>query len=155
MTRSRSMYYVICGKVLVNIVFQDAKKNYLTLLQQGENLVHLINRFDELHCFRLHKDCVFYAPESSMKLAISVARPYLVSPRACSGKFSKSGKFKLHVTSLDYLAQYAKYKASITFKWIARCITEKIKAHLGQITEDTPEHQGVIVYSIDNTPLVR
>ena len=92
MTRSRSMYYVICGKVLVNIVFQDAKKkNYLTLLQQGENLVHLINRFDELHCFRLHKDRVFYAPESSMKLAISVARPYLVSPRACSGKFSKSG----------------------------------------------------------------
>ena len=59
------------------------------------------------------------------------------------------------MTSLDYLAQYAKYKASITFKWIARCITEKIKVHLGQITEDTPEHQGVIVYSIDNTPLVR
>jgi len=135
------MYYVIWGKVLVNIVFQDAKKNYLTLVQQGKNLIHLIDRFDEPHCFRLHKYRVFYAPESSMKLAISVARPNLVSPGMCSGKkFSKSRKFKLHVTSLDYLAQYAKYKASITFKWIARCITEKIQAHLEQITEDTPEH---------------
>jgi len=63
-----------------------------------------------------------------MKLAISVARPNLVSLGTCFGKFSKSGKFKLHVTSLDYLAQYAKYKASIAFKkWIARCITEKRK----------------------------
>ena len=45
-----------------------------------------------------------------MKLVISVARPNLVSPGTCSGRFSKSRKFKLHVTSLDYLAQYAKYK---------------------------------------------
>lgn len=101
--------------------------HHLTSLQQGKNLVHLIDRSDEPHCFRLHKDRVFYAPESSMKLAISVARPNLVSLGTCFGKFSKSGKFKLHVTSLDYLAQYAKYKASITFKWIARCITEKRK----------------------------
>jgi len=62
-----------------------------------------------------------------MKLAISVARQSLVSLGTCFGKFSKSGKFKLHVTSLDYLAQYAKYKASMTFKWISRCITEKGK----------------------------
>ena len=67
------------------------KKNYLTLLQQGENLVHLIDRFDEPHCFRLHKDRVFDAYESSMKLAISAARPNLVSPGTCSGKFSERG----------------------------------------------------------------
>lgn len=45
-----------------------------------------------------------------MRLGISVARPNLVSLGTCFGKFSKSGKFKLHVTALDYLAQYAKYK---------------------------------------------
>lgn len=47
-----------------------------------------------------------------MKLAISVARPNLVSLGTCFGKFSKSGKFKLHITCLDYLAQYAKFKVS-------------------------------------------
>jgi ribosome biogenesis protein Nip4 len=48
-----------------------------------------------------------------MRLAISVARPNLVSLGTCFGKFSKSGKFKLHITALDYLAQYAKYKVYI------------------------------------------
>lgn len=47
-----------------------------------------------------------------MRMAISVARPNLVSLGTCFGKFSKSGKFKLHITALDYLAQYAKYKVS-------------------------------------------
>lgn len=45
-----------------------------------------------------------------MRLGISVARPNLVSLGTCFGKFSKSGKFKLHITSLDYIAKYAKYK---------------------------------------------
>ena len=30
-----------------------------------------------------------------------------------------------------------------------------LKAHLGRITEDAPEHQGVVVYSMNDTPLVR
>lgn len=30
-----------------------------------------------------------------------------------------------------------------------------VKAHLGRITEDTPEHQGVVVYSMSDVPLVR
>ena len=77
---------------------------------QGKNLVHLIDRPDEPHCFRLQKDRVFYVSESSMRLAISVARPNLISLGTCFGKFTKSGKFKLHITALDYLAQYAKYK---------------------------------------------
>ena len=29
-----------------------------------------------------------------------------------------------------------------------------LKAHLGRITEDTPEHQGVVVFSMNDIPLV-
>jgi hypothetical protein len=47
-----------------------------------------------------------------LALATSVARPNLVSLGTCFGKFSKSGKFKLGVTALDWLATYAKYKVS-------------------------------------------
>jgi hypothetical protein len=79
---------------------------------QGKNLVHLIDRPDEPYCFRLQKDRVYYVSESSMRLGISVARSNLVSLGTCFGKFSKSGKFKLHITALDYVAQYAKYKVS-------------------------------------------
>jgi hypothetical protein len=47
-----------------------------------------------------------------LHLATSVARPNLVSLGTCFGKFSKTGKFKLGITSLDWLAKYAKYKVS-------------------------------------------
>jgi hypothetical protein len=29
-----------------------------------------------------------------------------------------------------------------------------LKAHLGRITEDTPEHQGVVVFNMADVPLV-
>lgn len=29
-----------------------------------------------------------------------------------------------------------------------------LKAHLGRITEDTPEHQGVVIFSMSDVPLV-
>jgi 60S ribosome subunit biogenesis protein NIP7 len=114
-----------------------------------------------------------------MRLGISVARPNLVSLGTCFGKFSKSGKFKLHITALDHLAQYAKYKVCWTvFQFSPPSATEShtvrlqvwikpngempflygnhvLKAHLGRITEDTPEHQGVVVYSMNDMPLVR
>lgn len=110
-----------------------------------------------------------------MKLGISVARPNLVSLGTCFGKFSKSGKFKLHITCLDYLAQYAKYKVRYHFYLYIFTINlvhvqvwikpngempflygnHVVKAHLGRITEDTPEHQGVVVFSMNDTPLVR
>jgi ribosome biogenesis protein Nip4 len=48
-----------------------------------------------------------------MRLAVSVSRKNLISLGTCLGKVGKSGKFKLHITALDYLAQYAKYKVFI------------------------------------------
>ena len=30
-----------------------------------------------------------------------------------------------------------------------------VKAHLGRITEDTPEHQGVVVFNMNDVPLAR
>ena len=117
-----------------------------------------------------------------MKLATSVARPNLVSLGTCLGKFSKSGKFRLHISSLDLLSKYAKYKVSVyvvieppgRLGFGAKELTHVrhfqvwikpngempflygnhvLKAHLGRITEDTPEHQGVVVFNMSDTPL--
>lgn len=43
-----------------------------------------------------------------MKRAGNIGRQNLLSFGTCFGKFTKSGKFRLHVTALDYLAPYAK-----------------------------------------------
>ncbi len=43
-----------------------------------------------------------------MRKAACIARDQLLSFGTCLGKFTKSGKFHLHITALDYLAPYAK-----------------------------------------------
>ncbi|KAK4686410.1 60S ribosome subunit biogenesis protein NIP7, partial [Tremellales sp. Uapishka_1] len=122
----------------------------------GKNLVHLIDRDDDdAYCFRLHKDRVYYLPLPMLHLATSVARPNLISLGTCFGRFSKSGKFKLGVTALDWLAKYAKYKVWIKPPGELPFLygNHVVKAHLGRITEDTPEHQGVVVFSMSDIPL--
>lgn len=74
----------------------------------GRNVSYLIDRADEPHVFRLQKDRVYYVKEELLKRAENVSRDNLVSLGVCFGKFTKTLKFKLHVTCLDYLAQYAK-----------------------------------------------
>lgn len=34
----------------------------------------------------------------------------IISIGTCFGKFTKSGKFRLHITALDYLSPYAQVK---------------------------------------------
>lgn len=93
----------------------------------GSNIKHLIDRPDETYCFRLQKDRVYYVryelgrlgnsmgyscgySESMMRMATNIGRDHLGSLGVCFGKFTKTGKFTLHITALDHLAQYAKVK---------------------------------------------
>ena len=93
----------------------------------GENIKLLIDREDGTYCFRLHKDRVYYVSEKIMKQvgtiwkykyihlelslqASNVARENLVSLGTCFGKFTKTRKFRLHITALDFLAPYAQHK---------------------------------------------
>lgn len=46
--------------------------------------------------------------ERIMTRATNVERKKLLSLGICFGKFTKTGKFRLHITALDYLAPYAK-----------------------------------------------
>lgn len=46
--------------------------------------------------------------ERILKLATNISRDKLVSVGTCFGKFTKTNKFRLHITALDFLAPYAK-----------------------------------------------
>ena len=43
-----------------------------------------------------------------MKYASCVGKDELISFGTCFGKFTKTLKFRLHITALDFLAPYAK-----------------------------------------------
>ena len=77
----------------------------------GRNIKQLIDRPDEPHCFRLHKERVYYVSERVMRQATSIARDDLVALGTCFGKFTKTKKFHLKISALDHLAQYAKVRA--------------------------------------------
>ncbi|XP_059523614.1 60S ribosome subunit biogenesis protein NIP7 homolog isoform X3 [Myotis daubentonii] len=121
----------------------------------GENLQLLVDRPDGTYCFRLHNDRVYYVSEKILKLAANIAGDKLVSLGTCFGKFTKTHKFRLHITALDYLAPYAKYKV-----WIKPGAEQSflygnhvLKSGLGRITENTSQYQGVVVYSMADIPL--
>jgi 60S ribosome subunit biogenesis protein NIP7 len=121
----------------------------------GSNISKLIDRTDEPHTFRLIKDRVYYLSESQMKLVTNIGRENLLSIGTCFGKFTKNMKFRLHITCLDYLSQYAKYKvwvkpgAEMTFLY-GNNVT---KAGLARITDATPQYGGIVVYSMADIAL--
>ncbi|GAB1603346.1 60S ribosome subunit biogenesis protein NIP7 homolog [Argonauta hians] len=121
----------------------------------GDNISQLLERSDGKYCFRLHKDRVYYCKETLMKKACHVSRENLKSFGTCFGKFTKSHKFRLHVTALDFLAPYAQHKV-----WLKPNAEQQflygnhiMKAGLGRITENAEQYKGVVVYNMNDLPL--
>ncbi|XP_050312690.1 60S ribosome subunit biogenesis protein NIP7 homolog [Anthonomus grandis grandis] len=121
----------------------------------GPNIKQLIERPDGIYCFREQKDRVYYVSETILKLANTVPQEHLISVGTCFGKFTKSGKFKLHITALNYLAPYAQCKI-----WLKPTAEQQFlygnnvsKAGLGRISENCEKYQGVVVFSMSDLPL--
>lgn len=129
----------------------------------GRSLSHLISPPDaaggarsERHVFRIQNSRVYYVRESIANLATSVARQNLLSLGTCLGKFTKTGKFRIHITALDTIAPHARYKVWIKPNGEMPFLYggNIVKAHVGRWSEDCPQHQGVVVLGMNDTPLV-
>lgn len=121
--------------------------------------------------------------EKLLKGAASIPRGSLVALGTCFGKFTKTQKFRLNVTALDFLAPYAKVRARSPPRppptpqhpppvlsavplsqykvWVKPGSEQSflygnhvLKSGLGRITENTAQYQGVVVYSMADVPLV-
>jgi 60S ribosome subunit biogenesis protein NIP7 len=135
----------------------ETKTLFLKLSEYiGKNIEKMINRTDERHCFRLAKgDRCYYISEGLMKASTVISRDSLLAVGTCIGKFTKTGKFRLHVTALEYLAKYAKYKV-----WVKQSAemgflygNHVTKQGLARMTESTPQYAGVVVFSMGDIPL--
>ena len=90
-----------------------------------------------------------------LKKAAHVGRDELLSAGTMFGKFTKTKKFKLNITCLDYLAKYCKYKVWVKPQGEQTFLygNHVLKGHLARITENTPSNVGVVVFSITDIPL--
>ncbi|CAG9858519.1 unnamed protein product [Phyllotreta striolata] len=121
----------------------------------GTNVKLLIERPDGLYCFREQKDRIYYVSEKILKWANNMPPEHLICVGTCFGKFTKSNKFRLHVTALSYLAPYAQSKI-----WLKAAAEQQFlygnhvaKSGLGRISENAEKYQGVVVYSMTDLPL--
>jgi 60S ribosome subunit biogenesis protein NIP7 len=121
----------------------------------GGKLKYMIERDDKVFVFRLHKTRIFYCDEELLKYAGHFEKKKLMSFGTCVGKFTKTGKFRINITALDYLSKYAKYKV-----WIKPGGEQSflygnhvLKSHIARITEDTAQYSGIVVYNINDLPL--
>ncbi|KAI9832658.1 MAG: ribosome biosynthesis protein nip7 [Sarea resinae] len=126
----------------------------------GRSLTHLITDSTsadstDRHVFRLHNSRVYYVRLSIANIATTIPRANLLSLGTCLGKFTKTGKFRLHITALDVMAPHARYKVWIKPNGEMPFLYggNVVKAHVGRWSEDCPEHQGVVVLGMDDTPL--
>ena len=127
----------------------------------GRSLNALVTSVDDpssndRYVFRLHGSRVYYMRLSLANLATSIPRANLLSLGICVGKFTKTGKFRIHVTALEVIAPHARYKVWIKQNGEMPFMYggNVVKAHIGRWSEDCPEHQGVVVFNMDDTPLV-
>lgn len=109
------------------------------------------------YVFRIQHSRVYYVRSQLANLATSVSRDSLLSLGTCLGKFTKTGKFRLHITALDVIAKHARYKVWVKANGEMPFLYggHVVKAHVGRWSEECPEHQGVVVLSMGDTPLVR
>lgn len=135
----------------------EETENVFEKLQKyiGSNVKLLIDRPDGNYCFRLHREKVFYVSESIMLRSVNISRDNLISVGTCFGKFNRAGKFKLHITALTYMYPYAKYKV-----WLKPAAEQSflygnhvLKNGIASMTENTPQHEGVVVFSSSDLPL--
>lgn len=126
----------------------------------GNSLKNLIAPLDDSpnadrYVFRLQNQRCYYVLESLVNLATSVKRDQLLSIGTCLGKFTKTGKFRLHITALPIISQHARYKLWVKSNGEMPFLYggNIVKAHVGRWSEDCPEHQGVVVYSMNDTAL--
>jgi 60S ribosome subunit biogenesis protein NIP7 len=121
----------------------------------GNNAKHLIDRKDEEWVFRLHHNRIWYAPLRLVKLASTVARKNLLAIGVMFAKVTHAGHMRIQVTALDYIAQYAPFKV-----WVKPSQEQSFlygnhvtRAGLGRITENTPQYQGVAVFTMGDIPI--
>ena len=79
----------------------------------------------------------------------------MISFGVCIGKFTKSRKFRLHCTFVDYLAPYAKNKV-----WLKAGSEQAflygnhvLKSGVARVSEEMDANQGVLVFSSADCPI--
>ncbi|KAH8690194.1 60S ribosome subunit biogenesis protein NIP7 [Talaromyces proteolyticus] len=107
------------------------------------------------YVFRLSQGRVYYLRLSLANLATSISRDNLLACGTCLGRFTKSGKFRLHITALSIIAPLARHKVFLRSNGVMPFLYggHVAKAHTQRWPQDCHEYDGMIVFDSNEMPL--
>ncbi|CAH8529377.1 unnamed protein product [Heterobilharzia americana] len=134
---------------------EEFKKVVSKIQNYIKDVDELLNRSDDKYNFYLHRGRVFYCRTSLAKHAATVKKKHLLSFGTCIGRFSKTEKFKIHITALDFLAPYAKHRV-----WLKTPSEQQflygqnvVRSGLAKMSDNTPQYAGVVVMNMSDMPI--
>ena len=121
----------------------------------GRNIKYLIDNEAEEYCFRLQKDRVYYMRLQIAQQATSIGRDNLLSIGTCFGKFTKTGKFRLHITALPYLAQYCSCKIWVKPEAETSFLygNHLVKNGVTRVSEGMARNVGCVMFNENDIPI--
>lgn len=102
-----------------------------------------------------HKERVLLVSETLLKATSQISRKDLVSAGRIIGKFTKTGSFRITITAVNTLAEFALWrvwlKSSSEMNFLYG--NNALKSHVQKLSENIPLNSGVFVFNHHNTPL--
>lgn len=118
----------------------------------GDNIKRVLGDGSKLF---IHEQRVLLLPERVRAGTSMIARKNLVVAGTVLGRFTKGGNFKLGITCLNLLSQWALYRI-----WIKNSAemnylygNNSLKSHVFRISENVPINSGVFVFNQSDVPL--
>ncbi len=134
-------------------IFFEKLRKYL-----GPNIKYLIeddSKENDDKVFRMIKNRVYYLSTKMLRQCSVFAKDKLIHCGVCFGQFSKTKKFRLHITCLGILKKYTGRKVWLRSNGEQNFLygNHVLKAHIAKISEKALKYKGVIVMSLNNTAL--
>lgn len=103
----------------------------------------------------MNRERVFIVAENVLKAASNIPRKHLISLGTCLGKWTKTKKFHLQISALEYLAQFAEHKVWLKPQGEGSFLygNPVPKRHVAKVTENAPAKIGVVIFSPTEMPL--
>ncbi|KAM0672887.1 ribosomal biogenesis protein [Ordospora colligata] len=118
----------------------------------GDNVNRII---DEKNKIVLHNQRVMLVSEKVKAATSMIPRKCIAIAGTVLGKFTKTGKFRLRVSSLHILSRYAIHRVWIKSS-AEMCYlygNNSLKSHVFRLSEGIPQNAGVVVYNQNDVPL--
>ncbi|KJP85177.1 hypothetical protein AK88_05195 [Plasmodium fragile] len=122
----------------------------------GNNLLSMLSYNNEEYVLRLHRSSVYFVRAELAKQAEAIInKNSLISLGICLGKFTKANNFFIKITSLSFLNDFCIHKIWLKESGEKNFLfgNNVLKSHLLKVSDNIKKGDGIIVLSMNDSPI--